>query len=204
MRFFILLIVSVTLGSCANLSRFQTGQTIGKGNVSIGANVSGYGVTNEELFNVPFFPFLAVHGSYGVYDNLDLGLSVSSGGNAQVFGKFQFVGDQASFFSMAVEPGMSLQYSGNSVFDVTRAHLGLPFSLHFTPKSSIFFEPKLIGQIVESDANTYFSGISGGYEKKFQTISLTIGGSYFGISDQDIQITDQSLFQIGLGITKVF
>ncbi|NND31306.1 MAG: hypothetical protein HKN76_01860, partial [Saprospiraceae bacterium] len=101
---------AVFFAGCAQLSSFQTGRTLGQGNGEGGLALSVSGLSDpfESDANATFFVAEA-YGRYGVSDNFDIGLKLSTGLTGVVDFKFQFVGDKISPFVMSVGPGFGFQ-----------------------------------------------------------------------------------------------
>ena len=119
-------LVTLLLASCANVSSFQTGRTLGKGELAYGLGAE-IGIVEEfeavtgadedsarELDTGVPIPALAAWVRYGLADNIDAGLRLFTVGLAGEL-KAQFAGDAVSPFSAAA--GLSVSYFGFDVPD---------------------------------------------------------------------------------------
>jgi hypothetical protein len=112
------------LGACANMSTFQTGRTLGEGELRYGAGIEASFVEEFEVLSGadadPMseldtgFPIPAVMGwvRYGVAENIDMGLRLFTLGIAGEM-KAQFMGDRETPF--AASAGLTLSYFGLDV-----------------------------------------------------------------------------------------
>lgn len=158
----------LAFSSCGSYSSMQTARTTEKGTGEIGLNLFyPYGVINaiakvadkeKKNFTVPYVQYT---GKYGITENFDAGLNLSTFGQIGLEGKYQFAGDQESTFAMATGLGFNTFFFYYYDFQVP-----LHLSVHPVEKLGIYVTPKYIGQFVGSFglANTYFdyAGFSGG------------------------------------------
>jgi len=196
---FFLLVILIGLCSCAQLSLFQDGRTIGKGNTEIGATASLYGfdedLLDEDISSI-IVPGAIVYVNRGVHEDLDLQFSVSSALNMLLGMKYQLVGSKTSKFATAINPGYSIQYGGvNETFPVSRLHLAFVSSFHPNEKTSVFFEPRYIYQFEkDNDNNAYPGGTIGLNFRPNTKIRLGFGFSAFSPTS-----SRGLLYQVGLG-----
>lgn len=204
-RFSILLLfLSGLLTSCGQLSSFQTGKTLGKDQATLGASVIGYGVTDPDAnggeLGAGLFPYVELYGNYGVGEAVDLGVKLSTGGNLQLSGKYQFVGDQETAFAAAIGGGLELQASNFSENVVFRTHLPLYASYHPSMEDAIYVAPRWAYQVVTNDDNSHFLGGSLGYARQFSPkITGMLEGSYYFPSTQNTTTSNQ-VYQFGIGV----
>lgn len=204
MERFYFLIMLVLFASCANLSRFQSGKTIGKNKTQIGGNIVGYGIVSGDIEETIVLPFMNFHGSYGLKEKLDIGIVLSTGGNAQAFTKIQILGSQTSKSALSVEPGIAFQYAGDEDGPGLRYHLGIPYSHQMNNKINLLVEPKYVLQHIHSDIS-HFVGLNGGLEYAVNDkFNLTLGGSWFSVGGNGIVFADNTLFNGGIGMSYIF
>ncbi len=193
-------ILVLTLSSCAQLSLFQDAKTAGKGNITVGGHLSGYGVTGEEngSFDQIILPSIVVHGGYGVTERLDLQLSASMAGSLLFAPKYQILGNRTSKWAMAVNPGGEVHFGDfdDRNIGVFRMHLSSIGSYHPSDKMSIFVEPRYIVQYQNRRDVDIFYGTNAGIQLKISEMAdFSIGSSLFRVND-----SNQLLFQLGLGL----
>lgn len=201
---FLFIIGLAILTSCGQLSSFQTGKTLGKGETTLGASVLGYGVTDPDAnggdIGAGVFPYAEFYGNYGVGEAVDLGLKVSTGGNLQLSGKYQFVGDAESAFAAAIGGGFELQASNFSENVVFRTHLPLYLSYHPSSEDAVYLTPRWAYQVVTNDNNSNFLGGSLGYAREFSPkVTGMLEGSYYLPSTQN-STTSAQVYQFGVGV----
>ena len=201
MKYLLFVLSLLLFSSCAQLSSFQTGKTLGKGTNQITVTATGYGVTGEPGSiiegDLAIFPFIEVMGQFGITDRLDLGLKLSTGGNAQGHAKFQFAGSLESKFAAALGGGLSYQWADE--VRVYRAHVPLYLSYHPGEKDAIYATPRYIYQSVSDDSDAYFLGSSLGYSRQLsQNFTLFLEGN---ISKPFVEndMNETLLYQFGVG-----
>ena len=79
-------------------------------------------------------------GRYGVGDNFDIGLKLSTGLTGVVDFKYQFVGDKTTPLAMSVGPGFGFQ-GGIAGTSLIQLHLPLHISYHPNEKSAVYLSP---------------------------------------------------------------
>jgi hypothetical protein len=143
-----LMIVVITFGlvACVSLNSHQTGRTQGKGNSSAFANFNFGYFGSEQYYTLSdsgAFYITEIGTYYGVKNNLDLGFKVNSSSLFTAVGKYQFIGNDKSFFASSVGGNVGfgpfgllvgvLSYSGSvSLFN----------SIHFTDKLAFTLSPQ--------------------------------------------------------------
>lgn len=210
-RFITLLSISFLIGSCAQLSSFQTGKTLGKGNKTFGGGLVAYGVSDPESqggeLGSPIWPHAVFSTQFGISNRFDLGLQVSTGYNAQLFGKYQIIGNLDSKFAASLGAGAAMQFNTPDEKPIYRAHLPLYLSYHNSEKGAIYLTPRFVYQIVpqNEDNNSYFLGTSGGYAYKFSEVFTGFfEGSLYRPFTENEKRDFMGVYQFGFGGTWDF
>lgn len=194
------LIFSLSFSNCAQLSSFQTGRTLGQGNGEMGLALSASGITEAfDLDGSATFFVAEAFGRYGVSDNFDIGLKLSTGLTGVVDFKYQFVGDKTTPFAMSVGPGFGFQ-GAIAETSLIQLHLPLHMSYHPNEKSAVYASPRYISQIVTGEGSANYLGSSLGYENG-DRVRFVVEGSYFRLlSGREVDGLGVGLFQFGAGI----
>jgi hypothetical protein len=131
LKLVVLLHSSLLFIGCAQLSSFQTGRTSGKGNGEAGIAASASGITDafDTDANATFFVGEA-YGRYGVSENFDIGLKLSTGLTGVFDFKYQIVGDRISPFAMSIGPGVGFQ---GAIAESALIQLHLPLHMSYHP-----------------------------------------------------------------------
>jgi hypothetical protein len=198
--YFLCLIFSLSLTNCAQLSSFQTGRTLGQGNGEAGAALSASGISDafDVDANATFFVAEAF-GRYGISENFDIGLKLSTGLTGVVDFKYQFIGDKTAPFAMSVGPGFGFQ-GAIAETSLIQLHLPLHMSYHPNEKSAVYASPRYISQIVTGEGSANYLGSSLGYENG-DKVRFVLEGSYFRLlSGREVDGLGLGLFQIGAGL----
>ncbi|MCO6461189.1 MAG: hypothetical protein J5I59_07285 [Saprospiraceae bacterium] len=168
--FFILVSSLLILcAGCGSYSCMQTARTVdaGQGEVGIGIFYP-YGVINaiaqvadKEKKNFTI-PYIQVSGKYGLSNQMDIGLNLSTFGQLGIEGKYMLLGDKESLFCLATGAGINTFF-----FYYYDFHLPVYASIHPLPNLGIYVSPKYIGQFVSLfglSSRSYFDymGLSGG------------------------------------------
>ena len=200
---YIFLILVLFLGSCAQLTRLDTGRTVGEGNMEIGGYVTAYGVNevgSPDLGAIAL-PVLGFQMNYGFTDRIDANFSLNSSGNIYVNPKFQLVGDQESSFALSVLPGIDVQVGdidGTENQVIFRPHISSILSFH-QDEWAAFLEPKYIYQNV---TETHFAGATIGVEYFMnQRTKLSLGYSFFPLLGTDLA-RGSNIYNIGFGMKR--
>ncbi len=190
--------------SCASLTGFQTGRTVGKGNgqfmISLNASQSpDFDFDSNDSTEVDhfFFPNVEMGGRLGITDKFDLGLRVNSFLNIAVDGKYQLIGDQSSDVALSVGAGLG---TFGLISALWNAQIPLYFSFHPAENIDLYLNPRYIVQFAAGDLNTglhYFGGNAGilfGRKVKF--------GIDAGLYNLDAfeAIDLQSIATVGIGV----
>jgi len=205
-KMFLLFFTVLLITSCAQMTRFETGKTIGENNLQWSGQGLAYADFTSQTFQstnifrienlVPVF-----QGSldYGLAEKVDIGIGISSALNVIVNGKFQIIGDHNSRFAMSINPALEVQIvSLNGVY--ARPHLYLPMSWEINERQTFILEPRYSHAGIENAPHTI--GFSSGIEFKMKKgWKLAIGGSVFlAPVNSDFRY---HLFQLGIGAKKL-
>ncbi len=206
MRVFIVFLLIFFLGGCAQLTRLDTGRTIGKGNVEVGGFIAAYGVNeagSPDLGAVAV-PFAGIQTNYGIANKVDINASLNTGGNLYLNPKIQLVGDQESSFALSILPGVDFQFINPDLGRgkiLMRPHASLIMSLHQN-RWALFLEPKYVFQNF-SDERTHFIGTTLGYEYSLNNNwKLALGYSHFYNLDPN-PFNGSALYNIGFSAKKL-
>ncbi len=188
--------------SCGQLTSLQTAKVVGKGQMTIGAAAMGYGVDDSISGNeigTGVFPHVEVFGRYGLSDNFDMGLKLSSAANLLLDGKFQFLGDGDSPFAMAIGAGLEYQFNGvdnNNEF-VYRVHVPVYLSFHPSEEFAVYATPRYMVQFADDNYN--FPGGSFGFSYDFNSRLIgMLEGSLYKPFSADNNNDNTSLFLFGI------
>ncbi|MBK8501435.1 MAG: hypothetical protein IPL46_04065 [Saprospiraceae bacterium] len=195
----IVLQLSLLLTSCAQLSSFQTGRTSGKGNGEVGIAASASGISDafETDASATFFVGEA-YGRYGVGENFDIGLKLSTALTGVFDFKYQILGDKISPFAMSIGPGIGFQ--GAIAETLVQLHFPLHLSYHPNEKLAIYASPRYISQLVTGGGSANYLGSSLGFETGEQ-VRFVLEASYFKLlNDIEIDGFGLGLFQFGGGV----
>ncbi len=201
----LLFILLIGASSCAQLTSFQTGRTLGKGQTEITPSVSLLGVVDNPAVSSELGSFVLPFGDislqHGISERFDLGLKVSTGLNAQLSGKYQFVGDKQSKSALSLGAGLSYQLAGEEL--VLRYHLPLYYSLHFSEKSAFYATPRYMLQQVRNDDNFHFLGLTAGYMHSFND-RLDLGTEFGLHRPFNAGNASENLMLLGVGLKYRF
>ncbi len=192
------------LASCASLTGFQDGRTVGKdngdfyGSLNFAASPDFNEWQNDSVVvNVPTltFPNLEFGGRYGVGEKVDLTLRLNTNLNVGIGAKFQVIGDRQSPFAMSLGAEVG---SFGIVLGLLNVQVPVYLSVHPSESFSWYLTPRYIRQFstfagVENGLS-YLGGNTGllfGSRNKF---GLDIGYYRLGGIENSI-----GLFQFGLG-----
>lgn len=191
------------LSSCASLTGFEEGRSLGEGNSELG--VSGNFTRAPDLFadedeiidsleisSSISFPNIEVSYKRGVTDQLDVGARISSNFNASAFLKYQVVGDKTSNF--ALSPGFEFGTVLGLAYNV-----GIPIYASYYPSDAVAINltPRYMYQFIsgaESSGVSYLGGNFGllfGRKNKF---GLDIG--YYNVGQEG---GSDALISFGVG-----
>ena len=187
--------------SCLPLANLETGRTSGLDNHTIQGNIEAYFADNlaEDIDGV--IPAFNAKYAYGLKPKLDIGISASSGGNGQLFTKYQFLGNQESKFAASVGLKVGAQFLFTEGTNPIRVHAPLYFSYHPTEKYALFINPMYIRQFIKNDHNSDFMGLTAGSSFYIGGNELAFGASYYNIKTGR---EASQLFLLGMGYKYLF
>ena len=139
------------------------------------------------------------YGRYGVGENFDIGLKLSTGLTGVFDFKYQIVGDKLSPFAMAIGPGIGFQgaIAGTALVQL---HFPIHMSYHPSDKLAIYASPRYISQIITGEGSAKYIGSSLGFETG-ERVRFVLEGSYFNLlNDMEIDGLGIGLFQFGGGV----
>lgn len=192
------------LASCASLTGFQDGRTVGKDNGDFYGSLNFSSSPNfnkweddSTVVDVPTltFPNLEFGGRYGVGEKVDVTLRLNTNLNIGIGAKFQVIGDRQSPFAMSLGAEVG---SFGIVLGLLNVQVPVYLSVHPSESFSWYLTPRYIRQFstfagVENGLS-YLGGNTGllfGNRNKF---GLDIGYYRLGGIENSI-----GLFQFGLG-----
>jgi len=205
MRIFLLLmLVTIISSSCSQLGSLQTARTLQPEEIEVGGALYGYGLNDANQaggeLGSGIFPYAEVFGRYGLANNLDAGLKLSTSLSALIDAKYQIIGGQTNSFALAIGGGFEYQFKlPEQEATVFRAHFPLYLSYHFNDDNAIYATPKFTLQNVSDDDNNLFLGSALGFEKQMssQINGVLEAGWYKPISNPP---DDIFLYQIVIGV----
>lgn len=205
MKFVLPLLSVFLLGSCIQLSTFQTAKTTEKNSGDILVAIGAGGVSESFTGESIGFPTFEIAGRYGVGEKVDVGLKISYFSSYLFDVKYQFVGDQDSKFAMATGPGLGLYAFGfgSTIFQAT---IPLHMSVHPSDRFAIYLTPRYSGQFAIGDASGSLSYLGGstGFELGRRT-RFGMDISYMSalgeeVDGEDFEDFGLGLFQVGFGV----
>ena len=189
-----LFIVLLFLSSCGQLTRFESGKTVGKNNMELSAQATCFVSSEGDIL-----PMAQASLEYGVLEKIDVGLSISNSLSALVNAKFQLIGNQESKFALSINPALELQVDP-FIGPYWKQHIYLPMSLEIDEKRTLLFEPRYIHSIQEL---LQAPGLSTGLEMKMDNDwKMVVGGSIF-LSTPNSPSYQRDVFQLGVAFKKL-
>lgn len=192
------------LASCASLTSFQDGRTVGKDNGDFYAslNFSSSPDFNKweddtAVVNVPTltFPNLELGGRYGVGEKVDVTLRLNTNLNVGIGAKFQIIGDRQSPFAMSLGAEVG---SFGIVLGLLNVQVPVYLSVHPSESFSWYLTPRYIRQfstfVGVENGLSYLGGNTGLLFGKRNKFGLDIGYYRLGGIENSI-----GLVQFGLG-----
>jgi hypothetical protein len=195
---YLLAIGTFLMSSCASVTGFEEGRTLGEENSEFGASINFISspdlLTEDGDFEVFNLPNIEVVYKYGAMEKLDIGGRVSSNFNIGTFAKYQVVGDRTSQF--ALSPGFEIATFLGLGYAF---HIPLYASIHPTQNVSININPRYVWILIndnniENDGANYLGGNVGLLIGKRHKFGIDIGLYNIG----GIQ-SNSKLFTIGIG-----
>jgi len=181
MKYILFFLIIITLSSCFPLANLETGRTIGQDNQSIQGNLETYFLDNtfEDVDGV--VPAANIQYHYGLKPKFDIGISASSGGNGQIFAKYQFLGNQASKFAASMGLKVGAQFLFVEETHLLRVHIPLYLSYHPSEKYALFINPMYTKQLIKGDTDSNFTGLTTGFCRYINGNELSFGASLYNI-----------------------
>lgn len=206
--------VLVFLSSCASISGFQTGRTVGAESGEIMFSINGTRTPDfDELdsesdsvnvnndFSI-FAPNIEIGGRYGISEKVDFGIRANTNLNIFADVKYQFVGDQESPFAMSAGFGLGMFGFVSTSGGLFNFQIPLYASYHPQDNLDLYISPRYIGQwgttFGESSGLINYFGANAGFLTGRKT-KFGIDVAYYGLSNSDTGF-DDTLFQIGFGM----
>ena len=183
--------------SCASFTGFQTGRTSGKGNMdmTVSANYQGSGFESDDNDDDERVEIavLEVHNQYGVGENSDVGLRLSTAGIISVDFKQQIVGGKDKKFALSAGAVVGSSFA-------VSLYTQVPLYLSYHPQENLAFylNPRFTNYYtIEDEAKFYNSGSAGVLFGKNVKFGLDFSYSEVPL-DFDLG-SDASIFSVGLG-----
>lgn len=141
----ITLVFSV-LESCVSLSSHNLGRTVGEDNHSYFANFNLGHIDSKQYAiedDTDRFYIVEAGALYGIEKNFDLGFKINSSSHFSGIGKFQYIGDEKSFFasSIGLDIGIGLFAFGTGGISYNSS-VSLFNSIHPTDYLAFTFSPR--------------------------------------------------------------
>lgn len=196
---------------CASLTGFQTGKTVGdeKGEIAMSLNfvsAPDFDPDDDEEADtglvINTLGLLELGGRYGVAEKVDVGLRINTALNFLADAKVQVVGNQESFFAMALGAGLGGFGFVSEEGMLLNFQIPLYLSIHPSDKFAIYAAPRYIGQFGttfdESSGLLNYFGSNFGFEAG-KRVKFGLDIAYYGIWNEGEEINN-ALFQIGFGV----
>lgn len=187
------------LTSCASISGFQTGRTVGAESGEIMFSINGTNVNND--FSI-FAPNIEIGSRYGISEKVDFGIRANTNLNIFADVKYQFLGDQESPFAMSAGFGLGMFGFVSTSGGLFNFQIPLYASYHPQDNLDLYISPRYIGQwgttFGESSGLINYFGANAGFLTGRKT-KFGIDVAYYGLSNSDTGF-DDTLFQIGFGM----
>ncbi|MFT4536123.1 MAG: hypothetical protein ACJA1A_001219 [Saprospiraceae bacterium] len=194
------IIIAFLMSSCASLTGFEEGRTLGAENSEIGVSLNYVKAPNlfddessssDDLDNIGF-PNIELNYKYGVTNKLDVGGKISTNLNGSTYAKYQVVGDNSSKF--ALSPGLEIGTILGSAYSI-----GIPIytSIYPTDNVTININPRFMYQFVSAgptEGATYIGGNFGLMFGKKNKFGIDIGYYNVGVVGEN-----QALLTFGFG-----
>lgn len=194
------------MSSCASLTGFEEGRTVGKDNSEL--TISGNFTRVPDLFddevldstnfnNSISFANLEAAFKYGITDKFDIGIRASTNFNLSTYMKYQVVGDKSSSF--ALSPGFEVGTILGAAFNV-----GIPIYASYYPTDNVAINvtPRYMYQFITGNGSNGASYIGGNFGLMFgkrNKFGIDIGVYNVGADLVGSESESQSLITIGVG-----
>lgn len=212
-QWFALAIIIVALASCASISGFQTGRTVGAESGEIMFSINGTqspdfdelddadSVNVDNDFRI-FAPNIELGGRYGISEKVDFGIRANTNLNILADVKVQVVGDQESPFALATGFGLGMFGFVSTSGGLFNFQIPVYASYHPADNVDLYVSPRYIGQwgttFGESSGLLNYFGANVGFLTGRKT-KFGVDIAYFGLNNADTGY-DDTLFQIGFGM----
>lgn len=154
-------LLAIFATSCASLTGYQDGKSIGEGNGEIIASLNlsqspSFGDLEDStgIVDIPSFSFpnIEVGGKYGVTEKLDVFVRLNTNFNFNAGVKYQLVGDRSSQFALGTGGEIGTFGLFSSLWNV---QIPVYASFHPTEKFTVYLSPRYIYQF------SSFAGLEG-------------------------------------------
>lgn len=199
--------------SCASISGFQTGRTVGANNGEIMFSINGTRTpdfndisdnpddVDSESFSI-FAPNIELGGRFGIGETVDFGIRANTNLNILADVKVQVVGDQESPFALAAGAGLGMFGFVSTSGGLFNFQIPVYASYHPSDKLDFYLSPRYIGQwgttFGESSGLINYWGANVGFLTG-QKVKFGIDLAYYGLGNAETGFGD-TLFQIGFGM----
>ncbi len=201
-----LFVVAVLFSNCASLTGFQDGRTVGKDradltgsiNVSSSPNFEDWDEDDNGIPDLLITTF-EIGGRYGIAENVDINLKISSATNLSIGTKIQVFGDRESQTALGV--GLEVGVIGLASLGVSIWNVQIPlfFSFHPNEKFTWYLSPRYIYQFSAfAGANfglNYLGGNTGIFMGRRHKFGIDLG--YYNLGSK--LDGNLGLLQIGIG-----
>lgn len=203
----------LSFNSCATLTGFNTGRTVGKdqGEVALSlnfANVPEFQESEEvnEVLKQIVIPLVELGGRYGVAENVDIGIRINTALNFLVDTKIQLVGGQDGPFALSTGVGLGAFGVVSGAGMLLNFQVPLYTSYHPSETFAIYLSPRYIGQFgtnfQESSGMLNYFGANTGFETGRKVrFGLDIG--YYSLWNQNEGL-NSNILQLGIGMKFKF
>jgi hypothetical protein len=206
---FLLVAVFLFLQSCASLTGFQDGKTLGDKNWEASASFSR-GTTpdftdDSSAGDIDEYANIELGARYGVSEKFDLGVKINSNLNFAIASKYQFYGDRHS--KNAMSAGLEIG-TFTIIAPLFNVQLPLFYSHHFSDKFSWNISPRIVAQFNIDNVRynggiLYYGGNTGfSYGKKHKLV-LDLGVYNASVTEFDIN-KKSTIYTYGLGARFFF
>jgi hypothetical protein len=206
--------VGLFLSSCASISGFQTGRTVGEESGEIMFSVNGTqspdfaeldeedgAPEDEDEFRI-FAPNIEIGGRYGISEKVDFGIRANTNLNILADVKVQVMGDQQSPFALATGLGVGMFGFVSTSGGLFNFQVPVYASYHPSDNLDLYVSPRYIGQwgttFGESSGLLNYFGANVGFLTGRRT-KFGVDLAYFGLNNADSDYSE-TLFQIGFGM----
>lgn len=205
-----LLILGIAFSNCVSVSGYQTGRVLAQddGEFMLAANATKFYefpfIFDREPENsdtTKYYPFGDISFRYGLGSNLDIGFKINSSLATMLDLKYQFIGDQESFFTASI--GSGIGGPAHPTVDQEGGMISYQFSIftsvHTVDKIDLYLSPRLIGQNSEDKIKYtgFNTGLLYGHEQKF--------GLDFGFYTMtSTETPNLRIFNVGVAFKQIF